>query len=69
MKDEQEKGFDYERNMEEVGSIIESIEKGETPMSELTEKIARAAELLKLCKEKITHTDEEIRKILDGLES
>lgn len=69
MKDEQEKGFDYERNMEEVGSIIESIEKGETPMSELTGKIARAAELLKQCKEKITHTDEEIRKILDGLES
>jgi exodeoxyribonuclease VII small subunit len=53
--------------MGERNKIIESLEKGDIPMGELTEKIEKATGLLKQCKAKIQQTDEDIQKMLDEL--
>ncbi|MCR5298742.1 MAG: exodeoxyribonuclease VII small subunit [Paludibacteraceae bacterium] len=66
-KDQKKNDFDYEQAMGEINKIIESLEKGDIPMGELTEKIEKATGLLKQCKAKIQQTDEDIQKMLDEL--
>ena len=59
---------DYKEAMEEIERIVDEIENETVDVDMLTEKIKRAAFLVKYCKQKLRKTDDEIRKVLDELE-
>lgn len=59
----------YEEAFNELQSIVEEIENGEITVDALSEKVKRAAMLIKICKTKLTTTEEDINKILKELEN
>jgi exodeoxyribonuclease VII small subunit len=59
----------YTAAFEELQKIVSEIEKGEISVDELSEKVKRAAELIKICKSKLTNTEEDVNRILQELDS
>ena len=55
----------YDAAVREIESILEKIEGGELGVDELTGKVSRVTELLKLCRDKLYKTESQIDKILD----
>jgi exodeoxyribonuclease VII small subunit len=60
---------DYSKAFEELQNIVSEIERGEISVDELSEKVKRAALLIKICKSKLTSTEEDVTRILKELES
>ena len=60
-----EKELKYEIAMDELQTIVRKMENDELDIDQMSEQLKRAQELIKLCKDKLTKTDEEIKKILD----
>lgn len=58
----------YTEAFEELQQIVADIEDGEISVDELSVKVKRASELIKLCKEKLSSTEEDVQKILEELE-
>lgn len=58
----------YQEAFEELQQIVTDIEEGEISVDELSEKVKRAAELIKICKNKLTRTEENVDQILKELE-
>jgi exodeoxyribonuclease VII small subunit len=58
----------YTQAFEELQQIVEEIENGQISVDELSEKVKRAAMLIKICKQKLTSTEEDVNKILKELE-
>ena len=58
----------YTEAFEELREIVAEIEQGEISVDELSEKVKRAALLIKICKEKLTATEGDVNKILQELE-
>jgi exodeoxyribonuclease VII small subunit len=58
----------YSEAKNELQQIVQSIESNELDIDALTDKVKRAAELITLCKEKLTKTDKELQKILKNIE-
>lgn len=54
----------YEQAVAELEQIVAQMESGEMDLDALTSKLKRAQELIKLCKDRLTKTDAEIKKIL-----
>ena len=54
----------YEAAMAELQSIVHKMENDELDIDQMAEQLKRAQELIKLCKDKLTKTDAEIKKIL-----
>ena len=54
----------YEAAFAELQSIVQRMEKDELGIDQLTTQLKRAQEIIKLCRDKLTKTDEEIKKIL-----
>ena len=54
----------YEEAIKELETIASQIEKNELDIDQLTERLKEAKELVKLCKDKLYKTDEEIKAIL-----
>lgn len=54
----------YEEAIKELEAIVSQIEKNELDIDQLTERLKEAKELVKLCKDKLYKTDEEIKAIL-----
>ena len=54
----------YEAAMAELQSIVRKMENDELDIAQMAEQLKRAQELIKLCKDKLTKTDAEIKKIL-----
>lgn len=54
----------YQAAFEELEAIVNEIEKGEISVDELSEKVKRAAKLIKICKNKLTSTEEDVNEIL-----
>ena len=54
----------YGAAMAELQSIVRKMENDELDIDQMTEQLKRAQELIKLCKDKLTKTDAEIKKIL-----
>jgi exodeoxyribonuclease VII small subunit len=54
----------YEKAMAELQSIVTKMENDELDVDQLSEQLKRAQELIKFCKDKLTKTDKEIKKIL-----
>jgi exodeoxyribonuclease VII small subunit len=59
----------YTEAFEELNQIVSDIEQGEISVDELSQKVKRAAELIKVCKKKLTTTEEDVSTILKELES
>ena len=59
----------YTEAFEELQSIVAEIEDGQISVDELSEKVKRAAVLIRICKSKLTSTEEDVAKILKDLES
>ncbi|MEA1886320.1 MAG: exodeoxyribonuclease VII small subunit [Bacteroidota bacterium] len=58
----------FNKAVEELENILEQIESGELDVDELSGKVKRASELLRLCQSKLRDTEEEIDKIIDEME-
>jgi exodeoxyribonuclease VII small subunit len=61
--------INYTDAFDELQSIVTEIEQGEISVDELSKKVKRAAELIKICKARLTTTEEDVNKILRELES
>lgn len=59
----------YTEAFDELKTLIQDIEDGEISVDELSIKVKRASVLLKICKEKLTSTEEDVNEILKELES
>ena len=58
----------YDAAVQEIEVILGKIEKGDLGVDELAEKVDRVTELLKICRDRLHKTEEQINKILDGPE-
>lgn len=58
----------YEEAIQKLETIVHKMEAGEYGIDELTEQLKTAQELIKFCRDKLTKTDAEIKKILDKSE-
>jgi exodeoxyribonuclease VII small subunit len=58
------KKLTYSEAMNEIETILAHIENDELEIDDLTEKIKRTAELLQICKGKLTETDEAVQKLM-----
>ena len=58
----------YNEAMAEVEEILEKIENEELDVDELAEKVKRVAVLLKICKDKLLKTNEQVEQILKEME-
>ena len=58
----------YTQAFEELQAIVEEIENGQISVDELSEKVKRATFLIKLCKTRLTTTEEDVKQILKELE-
>ncbi|MDG1347748.1 MAG: exodeoxyribonuclease VII small subunit [Crocinitomicaceae bacterium] len=58
----------YDKAFEELQQIVRDMEEGEIGVDELSVKVKRASELIKICKTKLSSTEEDVSKILKGLE-
>ena len=54
----------YEEALQELQSIVHRMENDELDIDQLSTQLKRAHQLIKLCKDRLTKTDEEIKKIL-----
>ena len=59
----------YTEAFEELQQIVSEIEEGQISVDELSEKVKRAALLIKICKSKLASTEEDVNKILKELDS
>jgi exodeoxyribonuclease VII small subunit len=58
----------YTEAFEELQEIVSEIEQGEISVDELAAKVKRAALLIRICKDKLVTTEEDVSKILDELD-
>lgn len=58
----------YTAAFEELQEIVNEIEQGEISVDELSAKVKRASVLIKICKTKLTTTEEDVQGILTELE-
>ena len=56
--------FNYEAAVKQLEEIVEKMENGDLDVDSLCEQLKVAQKLIKQCKDKLTKTDEEIKKIL-----
>jgi len=59
----------YTEAFEELQQIVAEIEDGAISVDELSEKVKRAMQLIKICKSKLMTTEEDVNKILRDLQS
>ena len=57
--------FKNEEAVREIEQIVAKMESNTTDIDAMAEQLKRAQELIKLCKDKLTKTDEEIKKVLE----
>ncbi len=58
----------YKDAFEELQQIVTDIEEGDISVDELSEKVKRAATLIKICKKKLSSTEADVNAILKDLE-
>ena len=54
----------YEEAVRQLEDIVEKLENDELDIDSMSENLKKAQKLIKLCKDKLTKTDDEINKIL-----
>ncbi|TXD31662.1 exodeoxyribonuclease VII small subunit [Lujinxingia vulgaris] len=63
-----EESLSYGEAMEELNRILAAIEGDAVDLDELGERVARAAELIRMCREKIDQTEFQVRTIIEELD-
>jgi len=58
----------YRDAVEELKAILAGIEGDDVDIDELSEKVERAAELIRLCRGRIERTEMKVRRVLDDLD-
>ena len=58
------KEIKYEEAVALLEEIVDKMENDELDIDQLSDQLKRSKELVKLCKDKLTKTDEEIKKLL-----
>lgn len=56
----------YEDAVRQLETIVDKLESNELGIDQLSFELKKAQQLIKLCKEKLTKTDNEIKKLLDN---
>ena len=56
----------YEDAMRQIEEIVEKLENNELDIDTMGEQLKTAQKLIKLCKDKLIKTDNEIKKILES---
>ncbi len=56
----------YESALQELQGIVSSLQDEAVSMDDLSEKVNRAAELLKFCREKLRETEGQVQGLFDG---
>lgn len=64
-----DKKYAYTDAFNELQQIVREMEDGEITVDELSLKVKLAAELIKICKQKLTSTEEDVNLILKELET
>lgn len=59
-----EKKNNYEAALSEIEEIVNKMENDEFDIDQLSVNLKRAQTLIKLCRDKLTKTDSEIKKLL-----
>lgn len=62
------KAIGYGEAIKEIETILRQIEQDDLDVDDLSEKVKRVSQLIKICKEKLHHTEEEVEKILKDIE-
>lgn len=60
------KTMKYEEAVRELEAIVDKLENDELDIDSMAERLKEAQKLIKLCKDKLTKTDDEIKKLLNG---
>ena len=58
----------YARAVEELETILEELEDDNLDVDRLAERVGRAATLIRLCRERISHTRLEVERIVSDLD-
>jgi exodeoxyribonuclease VII small subunit len=58
----------YTEAIVELETIVEEIENEDISVDDLSEKVKRASELIRLCKTKLTKTEQEVNEVLKEIE-
>lgn len=61
--------INYTDAFQELQTIVSEIEQGEISVDELSQKVKRASQLIKICKTKLATTEEDVNKILKELDT
>ena len=62
------KKISYNEAMTEIEEILEKIENEELDVDELAEKVKRVSVLLKVCKDKLHKTNQQVEQVLKEME-
>ena len=62
------KEIPYIKAIEEIESILATIENQELDVDDLADKLKRVTELIRLCKRKLRATNDQVEKILSDME-
>jgi len=62
------KKINYREAITEIEETIQAIENEELDVDQLSDKVKRVSELLKICKEKLHNTEKEVENILNEME-
>ena len=55
----------YEEAHGKLEAIVDKMERGDMDIDTMASELKKAQGLIKVCKDKLTHTDEEIKKLLE----
>ena len=56
----------YEDAVRELERIVEQMENNELDIDVMGDRLKKAQKLLKLCRDRLTKADQEVKKMLDG---
>ena len=55
-----------EEAVKQLEDIVKQLENGELDLDDMSSELKKAQQLIKICKDRLTKTDEEIKKILEN---
>lgn len=61
--------INYEQSLRQLEQIVAEMENGTLNVDQLSEKLKEAQKLLQQCKQKLTLTEEEIKKLVNVCEN
>ena len=56
----------YEEAMRQLQEIVRKMENDELDIDQMSDQLKKAQDLIKICRDKLTKTDEEIQKLLNA---